>query len=364
MRIILMGTGPFAVPSFRAIHRQRNDQVLLVITRPSPRLLSPPSPVAAWAAEAGLPLVAPESINSADSLQLLHEQAADLLVVCDYGQILSPEAIAAARLGGINLHGSLLPRHRGAAPVQWCLLRGDRQTGACVIHLTAKLDAGPVLAQVATEILPGETADELEPRLSELGVVATLEAMEAIEKCNLIDRITGLGQPQDPSLATVAPRLKKPDGELDFRYPARLIERQVRGLQPWPGTFGQLLIHQDKQLRTSISRGYALPLFPAAGEPGQILWGPRLAECLHSMADDPPERSASAAREMVVMTGQGGLVIEKLQPAGKRIMTAKEFLAGYGRSPSLRFVMNTPAPQQPLLEKLSELEKLDRLASL
>jgi methionyl-tRNA formyltransferase len=217
---------------------------------------------------------------------------------------------------------------------------------------------------VATDILPGETADELEPRLSELGAGATLDALDAIDRCDSIERIAGLGQSQDPRLATVAPRLKKPDGELDFRYPARLIERQVRGLQPWPGTFGQLLIHQDKQLRTSISRGYARSLPPAAGEPGQILWGPQLAECLHAIAVDPQATSASTSPEMLVVTGEGGLVIEKLQPAGKRIMTAKEFLAGYGRNPSLRFVVNPHGPQQPLLEKLSELEKLDRLASL
>jgi len=156
MKLVLMGTGPFAVPSFRQIARS-NCEILAVVTKApvdKPTRDKEPleSPVMSWAKDAGLPIVTPGSINDLEAVQWLGALKPDLLVVCDYGQILSNEALSQARLGGINLHGSLLPRHRGAAPVQWSILSGDSLAGVSVIHMTPKLDAGPVLEQRSREI--------------------------------------------------------------------------------------------------------------------------------------------------------------------------------------------------------------------
>ncbi len=230
-----MGTGPFAVPSFEAVYATGYDDIALVITRPSvpdSKGKLSPNPVRTWAESHGLEVVAPSSINEPSAISLLRERSPDLLIVCDYGQILSAEAISTARFGGINLHGSLLPRHRGAAPVQWSVLLGDAITGSCVIHLTPKLDGGPVLTRVETPIGTHENAGELEHRLSELGVACTLEALSMIRESKSIDELASRGTLQDQSQATKAPRLSKSDGQLDFRYPAELIDRQIRGLQP------------------------------------------------------------------------------------------------------------------------------------
>ncbi len=146
MRMVLMGTGPFAVPSFESL-RNRNAEIAAVVCRPeiqspSAKKGPPPGPVRLWAESHGLPVHTPQSINDLGSVEWLRSLHVDLFVVCDYGQILSSDCLSAARLGGINLHGSLLPRHRGAAPVQWTILSGDRYAGVTVIHMTPGLDAG------------------------------------------------------------------------------------------------------------------------------------------------------------------------------------------------------------------------------
>src|SRR6185295_7456792 len=152
--------------------------------------------------ELGLPVLAPESINTDEARADLARFAPDLLVVCDYGQLLSPATLAVAGLGGINLHGSLLPKYRGAAPINWAMYHGERETGATVIHMTPQLDAGPSIAQAKTSIGPDETAVELEPRLAALGAPLVLESIELLR--------AGKAKPilQDAAQATRAPRLK------------------------------------------------------------------------------------------------------------------------------------------------------------
>ena len=185
------------------------------------------------AEEHNIAVLAPESINTPEAQQRLGSYRPDLLVVCDYGQILSSATLGLARLGGINLHGSLLPKYRGAAPIQWAIYHGETETGVSVIHMTPRLDAGPVLVQRRLTIGPSETAAELEPRLAELGAEAIDASLVLLRQS---DALTP-SLPQDPSLASRAPRLKKSVGKINWSRSATAIFNQVRALQPWPKAF-------------------------------------------------------------------------------------------------------------------------------
>jgi methionyl-tRNA formyltransferase len=333
MRIIIMGTGPFALPTCRQI-LAAGHEVPLVVTRPvaQPGVKKQPArPVFEWAQQSGLEIFEPASINSAEAIGRLALLRADLFFVCDYGQILSNDCLSVARLGGINLHGSLLPRHRGAAPVQWALLRGDVQAGVTVIHMTPRLDAGPALAVAQVDILPDETAEELEPRLAELGVEATLSAIDQLSHW---DGVANIGQLQDAALVTKAPRLSKADGQLHFNRPAIELERQVRGCQPWPGTYADLSWPSGKQMRLLIRAARAInaahPSVPSRildnALPGTVV--PLAANQIEDVEALQGDWSAPWNQLMAVATGQGILVISRVQPAGKREMSVEEFLRG------------------------------------
>ena len=174
MRLILMGTGPFAVPSFQSLLHSRH-QVVAVVTRPVPpargRRKGPVNPVREMELNKHVPILDPPDVNAAAPRSQLAKFEADVLVVCDYGQILSVETLAVARLGGINLHGSLLPKYRGAAPVNWAIWHGEKETGVTVIHMTPRLDAGPCLAKQQTPIGPNEDAEQLEKPSSSQGEI-------------------------------------------------------------------------------------------------------------------------------------------------------------------------------------------------
>ncbi|TWT96842.1 Methionyl-tRNA formyltransferase [Botrimarina colliarenosi] len=306
MRIVALGTGPFAVPSLRAIVASGAHEVLAVVTRPPRgRKSEPPAPMASAAEELSLPLWQPESVNLPESVERLVAYEADLLLVCDYGEILKPAALGATRLGGVNLHGSLLPRYRGAAPVQWAVLNGDAETGAAVIQMTPGLDAGPILGEVRTPIDPDETSGELEERLSELGAGLTLRVV------NELAAGTASGEPQDTSLATKAPRLKKEDGLIDWTRPAQAIKDQVRGLQPWPRAYTFVPQAKGEPLRLVIDR---VAVAEGAGTPGEVL---------------------TADKRLVIATGDGAIEILDVQPAGKRRMAAGDWLLGAKLSPGL-----------------------------
>jgi len=304
MRLVMMGTGPFAVPTFETLLQSRHEVLALVTRPPRPvhgRRRQPVNPMREVAEAHGAPILMPESINSAEARDALSAPSPDLLVVCDYGQILASETLVVAPLGGINLHGSLLPKYRGAAPVQWAVYHGEAETGVTVIHMTPRLDAGPALAQQAVPIGPEETAAELEPRLAALGAPLVLEVVDALEAG------TAQPQPQSRARATKAPRLKKSDGLVDWSRTAAEINNQVRALQPWP--------------RTSTH----------VPQPGKA----PLPLILHQVAVDPrppdvpPGTVISTAPELLVATGSGCLQLVQLQPAGKRAMSAAEFLRGH-----------------------------------
>jgi methionyl-tRNA formyltransferase len=331
MRVIVMGTGPFAVPALQGILEQGHD-IPFAVTRPASPTAgkkAPARPVAEWAQLHGISIYEPSSINDIGAIDYLSRAGADLFFVCDYGQILSRDCLATARLGGINLHGSLLPRHRGAAPVQWTLLSGDPIGGVTVIHMTPRLDAGPALAIRSAEIFPDETAGELEPRLAELGVDATLEALE---KLSHWDGASAIGSVQDSTVATRAPRFSKHHGELDFRLPAEYLVRLVRACQPWPGTFAELQLADDRILRVLVRAArhwngtiVGLPGPEEVCPPGTVFGiSSRSLEC-----DWPTPWDEIVA----VRSGSGWFLIGKLQPAGKREMSAAEFLRGHSLPP-------------------------------
>jgi methionyl-tRNA formyltransferase len=308
LRLLMLGTGPFAVPTFRRLlagpHR-----VEMLVTRP-PRTVhgkrqSDVNPMREVARERGLPIFEPESINTDEARAELFRYRPDLLVVCDYGQILKPETLALGRLGGINLHASLLPKYRGAAPINWAIYHGEQETGDTVIHMTPEIDAGPAIAQVRTPIGACETAGQLEPRLAELGAPLVAQAIEEL----IAGTVQAIGQ--DPAQATRAPRLKKTDGLADWSRPARALSDQVRALDPWPKTYTFWQRPAGEPLRLILDKvavELAAGAAPSSGA-GKVL-------------EDQGER-------LVVAAGAGALRLEQIQPAGKRVLSAAEFLRGY-----------------------------------
>ena len=315
LSLVVMGTGPFVVPTLEALLTSRH-RVVAVVTRPDRVARGrrpPPNPTRDAATKAGLPVLAPADVNAAEVRAELAALQPDLFVVCDYGQILSAETLAIPPLGGINLHGSLLPRHRGAAPVQWAILSGDTTTGISVIHMTPALDAGNVITTRATPIGPRETAADLEPRLAALGVPAVLEAIEALQQ-DLPQAASGqpvaAGVPQDAATATRAPRLSKQDGQANWTEPAAALDRRRRALEPWPRLTAFVRQSGGDLRRLVLEETEVLP--SAAGEPavpGMIV-------------------AADEAGFVVSCGGGSRLAVRRVVPEGRRSMTAAEFLRG------------------------------------
>lgn len=343
MRIVVLGTGPFAVPTCKRLLADGHEIPLVVVrplADPSAKKL-PPTPVLDWARENQLPIYQPTSINDTTAIAELKKYRPDLLFVCDYGQILSNDCLSAAPLGGINLHGSLLPRHRGAAPVQWALLRGDERAGVSVIHMTPRLDAGPVLTTAETLILPDENAGELEPRLAELGVQATVHAIAQLSDWSkqVSDwSTTGeLGRLQTSDGVTRAPRFVKAHGQLDFRLPAHYLVRLIRALQPWPGTFAELQLADGKCMRMLVRSARASIYI--SGHAAGHAWS---CDTLQLGFEWP----APWRHVIAVATGSGTLLVARVQPASKREMDAHEFLRGHSLFAGASFLL----PELPLNE--------------
>ena len=293
-----MGSPEFAVPSLEAL--AHNFKITGVVTQPDRpagrgRSLTPP-PVKILALELGLPIMQPVRIRQPEAMQQLQVWAPDVIVVAAFGQILRQNVLDLPPNGCINVHASLLPRWRGAAPIQAAILHGDQETGVSIMRMDAGIDTGPVYRKQALKIRPDDTAASLSQRLSKLGADVLLDTLPEILDGNLSP------QPQDESQATYAAMLKKEDGELDFSQPAQSLANKVRAFSPWPGAFttwqGQpLKIHQARaELRASSPH--------AAGQ------------CV--ILDGYP----------AIATPNGYLVFDNLQPAGKKAMDGKAFLAG------------------------------------
>lgn len=232
MRLIFLGTPSFAVPSLERIV-EAGHGVLSVVTQPDrPRgrgQNAAPSPVKQTALRLGLPVYQPERVRRPESVESLRALSVDGMVVVGYGQIIPQSIIDMAPLGIVNVHGSLLPKYRGAGPVQWAILNGETRTGVTTMRIDAGLDTGDMLLKAETEIGSGENAIELGERLSILGADLLVETLAGLSEGRIVP------QKQDNAQATYAPLLKKEDGRIDWCRDAQAIHNQVRGLQPWPG---------------------------------------------------------------------------------------------------------------------------------
>ncbi|MBN2475070.1 MAG: methionyl-tRNA formyltransferase [Pirellulales bacterium] len=327
MRLVMIGTGPFAMPAFRGLYDTHHEIVALVTKPLDPhrgRAAASIPPIRDIANAQGTPIFGPVDINSEQAHIQLEQFCADLLVVCDYGQILSAATLATSRLGGVNIHGSLLPKYRGAAPINWAIYHGDAETGVSVIHMTPRVDAGPVMAQGRLDIHPEETAVELEIRLSEVGAWLVRRAIDSLEA----GRWEAL--PQDPKLASKAPRLKKTDGLIDWTRLASAIKNQVRAMEPWPKTY--TFWHRRK------------------AEPLRLVLGPVSIENLADSPAPPGTIVEASGDRLLVAAGQGAVRLQRLQPAGKRMLAVAEFLRGYRVQPGDTFAGPTSGPSENKLD--------------
>lgn len=307
MRVVMLGTGPFAVPTLERV--AATHDVAGVVTRP-PRGRRPSAPPMQLAAQRlGLPLWQPDTLNSDDARDQLRAWGPELLVVCDYGEILQAATLAVAPRGGVNLHASLLPRYRGAAPVQWALLHGDAETGNTVIEMTPGLDAGPCLGVQRTPIDPEEDAEQLEARLAQSGAELVLEVLARLERGDCPRT------PQDPAQKSRAPRLDKAQSEIDWSLPALRIHNQVRALRPWPRAATCRHRASSEPLRLIIERTAAPAADDAPSPPAEV-------------AALGPGSVWAVDERLWVQAGDRPLEVLVLQPTGKRAMTAAEYLRG------------------------------------
>jgi len=304
MRVVFMGTPQFAVPSLESVLATGCD-VAFVVTqpdRPKGRKGTPqPPPVKLVARSHGIEVYQPESVNCDESVEKLTGAAPDVAVIAAFGQILRRRVIEAAKVACINVHASLLPKYRGAAPVPAAILNGDCITGVTIQKVVRKLDAGDIIRQDSLKIGPDETAGELAERLARLGAESLAEALADLKT----GRATFL--PQDDSKATFAPMLQKSDGLIDWRWTAGQIARHVRAMTPWPGAF-TFLARPGKPLRIVLMRAACVPTESTA-EPGVVI--------------------ATGADGFAVKALDGAVLISQLQPAGRKLMTAQEFSRGY-----------------------------------
>ena len=314
MRLVFMGTPDFASASLEALLRS-NDSVVGIVTQPDrPKgrgQTLTPSPVKLLAQQVQIPLLQPLKMKDPEFLHALAGWKPDMIAVAAFGRILPPVILTLPPLGCINVHGSLLPKYRGAAPIQWAIINGETETGITTMLMDEGMDTGAILLQEAIPITTHETSGTLAPQLAELGGKLLVETIARLKAGTLVP------QPQDTSRATLAPLLKKEDGAIDWTLPAMALANRVRGLSPWPGAY--TTVGSDSW---RIWRALALP-GPVTTPPGVIVAITR--EAIH------------------VATGDGVLAVMELQPANNRRMAVSQYLAGHpiaiglqlGRGPAL-----------------------------
>lgn len=305
MRIVMMGTGAFAEPTFLSLLASRHQVVGLVTNpdRPSGREREMVRHIKQLAVERGVPTFQPESINTSEGIAGLKGWQPELLVVAAYGQILSGDVLDSAPMGGINVHASLLPKYRGAAPIDWAIYHGEKQTGVTIIRMSTKLDAGEMVAQEAVDILPEETTGELEARLAPLGAKLALQVIDQLEAG------TAKGLKQDQTKVTKAPKLKKEHGLIDWTRSAELVCCQIRAMQPWPTAYTFWHREGKPAMRLIVTKAVALAEEKPTEAPGVVV-----------RAD---------AHTVVVAAGDGCVSLLTIQPAGKKLMSIAEFLRGH-----------------------------------
>ena len=301
MRVLFIGTGEIGVPVLRWLAESREHQLVGIVTQPDKpvgreqRIEAPPIKAAIGANN--LPVLQPKRIkNAVEEIRALNP---DLIVVMAYGQILPRDVLEIPRIACLNLHASLLPRHRGAAPIQAAIAAGDRETGISVMYMDEGLDTGDVLLQKPIEIGSNETGGSLHDRLAQIAPAALSDALPQLASGSA-PRI-----PQDSSIATYAPKLEREDGRIDWNESAVAIERKIRAFNPWPGAFTLITDRSGKGRKLKVFSASVVPLNERPGK-------------LYLVNDD-----------VEITTGKDGLRLGEVQLEGKRRMSAKEFIRGH-----------------------------------
>jgi methionyl-tRNA formyltransferase len=321
MVIAFFGTPQFAVPTLEALIGSRH-QVALVVTQPDRRrgrgLDRGIGHLLAAARLHGIPVYQPDRLRDPEVTDTLRAKAPDAGVVAAYGKLIPADLLALPRLGMINVHASLLPKYRGAAPVHRAIINGDSETGVTIMQVVAALDAGDMLAKTTRPIGPDETSEEVERALAEDGARLLLDVL------NQIEAGTARPEPQDPAASTYAPRLTKEEGLIDWTLTARQIHDRVRGLYPWPHAYSFLNGERVILLKTRI--GGSASAAPDSAEPA-----PQPGSALQA-------GSVGISGDAIeVVTGEGRIAITELQPEGRRPMSTRDFLAGHPVQPGTTF---------------------------
>jgi methionyl-tRNA formyltransferase len=297
MRVLFIGTGEIGVPVLHWLLESGEHELIGVVTQPDKpvgreqRIEAPP--IKAALAGKDVPVLQPKRIKADEAVAEIRALAPDVIVVLAYGQILPRAVLEIPPIACLNLHASLLPRHRGAAPIQAAIVAGDRETGITVMYMDEGLDTGDALLEKRIEIAPDETGGSLHDRLAEIAPAALRESLASLSAG------TALRLPQDSSIATYAPKLEREQGRIDWSEPAKLIERKIRAFNPWPGAFAVLRDAAGMERKLKIHRA-------------------RVAD---SCGADPAN--------LVIPVRDGAVGLEEVQLEGKRRMSATEFLRGY-----------------------------------
>lgn len=303
MNIIFFGTAEFAIPAFKALIASKH-KVLALVTQPDRKrgrsLKVQPPPTKVLAQTHGIPVYQPEDASSREAVTYLKELGGDLFVVIAFGQILKPEALAIPKLFSVNLHGSLLPKYRGAAPTNWAIINGDKTSGVTIIRMSERLDEGDIILAREVAVDVEDTNITLNETLSAVGAKVLIEAMESIESGR------AAFHPQDKTRATMAPKLKKKDGVIDWKQPAKIIHNRVKGLLPWPGAYTTILGKTLKILNTELVEHSP----KAEAKEGEIL-------------------DIIKSKGIIVNTGSGTIAIKYLQLEGGKALDADSFLRGH-----------------------------------
>ena len=304
MRVVFIGTGEIGAPTLHALLRSKEHQLAAVVTQPNKpagrdQRIKPP-PIKKALAGAKIPTLQPARIKDRQSIEEISALAPEVIVVMAYGQILPQGVLGIPRVACLNLHASLLPRHRGAAPIQAAIASGDFETGITVMYMDEGLDTGDILLQRKIDILPTDTGGSLHDRLAQIAPDALLESLQLLGK-KIAPRV-----PQNNALATYAPKLKRNDGKIDWSQPADILERKIRAFNPWPGAFTTIAAKSGKPRNLKI---FSASIVDLVGEPGEIL--------------------QTEERGLVIAASERALLLEEVQPEGKRRMTSAEFLHGF-----------------------------------
>lgn len=318
LRVVYMGTPDFAVPALEALIDSHHE-VVGVFTQPDrksgrgKKVRRPP--VKKVAEEAGVPVYQPKRVKKNDeAYQTLVDWQPDIVVVAAYGQILPERILEVPRLGCVNIHASLLPKWRGAAPINWAIVHGDEKTGVTIMQMDVGLDTGPMLAKHEVDIPAEMTAQELHDRLAELGRETIVDSLDKLAAGELEPT------PQDDAESSYASMLSKEDGRIDWTKSGAAVANHIRGFNPWPGAFA---FHEQDGDQQRIKFHRARPVegpSQGEGEPGKVL-----------------EADASSGR-LVIACGEGAIDVVEVQAPGRKAMSARDFLNGYEISEGDRFV--------------------------